>query len=164
MRPAAPSERIRRPRAVLRALAGVAAAAAAVGVGHLVAAFIDPVTSPVVAVGSALVDAAPTPAKEYAVRTFGTADKPILVSAIGLVLVVLAGVVGLMAWDRPRTATVAIGMLGVAGAAAALTRGPLTSAIPSVVAGAAGVAALQVLRTRSVRQRRVANAVDAAAG
>jgi DMSO/TMAO reductase YedYZ molybdopterin-dependent catalytic subunit len=39
-------------------------------------------------------------------------------------------------------------MLGVAGAGAALTRGPLTDAIPSVVAGVVGVVALHVLRTR----------------
>ena len=163
MHTAAPSDPDR-PRAVFRALAGVAAAGVAVGLGHLVAAFIDPTASPVLAVGSALVDAAPTPAKEFAVRTFGTADKPILVSAIGVVLLVLAALVGLIAWHRPRTATLAIGMLGVVGAAAALTRGPLTSAIPSVVAGAAGVVALQLLRTRRASNKDVASAVDAAAG
>jgi hypothetical protein len=52
------------------------------------------------AVGSALIDAAPTPAKEFAVRTFGTADKPILVSSVAVVLVIFGAVVGLIAW-RP---------------------------------------------------------------
>ena len=41
------------------------------------AGLIDPVASPILAVGSTLIDAAPTPAKEFAVRTFGTYDKPI---------------------------------------------------------------------------------------
>ena len=80
-------------------------------------------------------DAAPTPAKEFAVRTFGNADKPILVGSVAVVLVIFGAVVGLIAWRRPRVAAVAIGLLGVAGAGAALTRGPWTDALPSVVAG-----------------------------
>ncbi|MBP2416678.1 molybdopterin-dependent oxidoreductase [Microlunatus capsulatus] len=169
-RPAAPAPESRpaQPGRVLRALSGVAAAGAAVGVGHLVAALTDPVTSPVLAVGSALIDAAPTPAKEFAVRTFGTADKPILVGSVGVVLLVFAAAVGLVAWRRPRTAAVAIGLLGVAGAVAALTRGPLSAAVPSVVAGVVGVLALQLLRTRgrsrAVAEARPADATDAAAG
>lgn len=124
------------PGAVLRAQVGVVVAGAAVGVGHLVAAVINPVASPLLAVGSALIDAAPTPAKEFAVRTFGTNDKPILVSSVGVAVVIFGAIVGLIAWRRPRIATGAIGLLGVAGAGAALTRGPWTDAIPSVVAGA----------------------------
>ena len=123
------------------------------GVGHLVAALTDPVASPLLAVGSALIDAAPTPAKEFAVRTFGTNDKPILVSSIGVVVVVFGAVVGLVAWRRPRIAAVAIGLLGVAGAGAALTRGPWTDTIPSLVAGVVGVVALHLLRTRTVADR-----------
>jgi DMSO/TMAO reductase YedYZ molybdopterin-dependent catalytic subunit len=129
-----------------------------------VAAIINPVASPVLAVGSALIDAAPTPAKEFAVRTFGTADKPILVGSVGLVLLVFAAVVGLVAWRRPRTAAVAIGLLGVVGAAAALTRGPLTDALPSVAAGLVGVGALYFLRTRPLDAARPDPAADAAVG
>jgi DMSO/TMAO reductase YedYZ molybdopterin-dependent catalytic subunit len=149
---------------VLRALTGVVAAGVAVGVGHLAAALLDPVASPLLAVGSALIDAAPTPAKEFAVRTFGTSDKPILVSSIGVVLVIFGAVVGLIAWRRPRLAEVAIGLLGVAGAGAALTRGPVGDAIPSVVAGVVGVAALRVLRTRPVADVTRSSALDAAKG
>ena len=69
-------------------------ALAAVGVGHGVAGLVNPVASPIIAVGSTLIDAAPTPAKEFAVRTFGTADKPILISSIGVVLLVFAAVLG----------------------------------------------------------------------
>ncbi len=147
---------------MLRALTGVAAAGAAVGVGHLVAALVNPVSSPLLAVGSALIDAAPTPAKEFAVRTFGTADKPILVSGVAVVLVIFGAVVGLIAWRRPRSAAVAIGLLGVAGAGAALTRGPWTDAIPSVVAGVVGVLALHLLRTRPVPDPTDGTALDTA--
>ena len=157
-------DRALQPRPQLRALTGVAAAGAAVGVGHLVAALVNPVSSPLLAVGSALIDAAPTPAKEFAVRTFGTADKPILVSGVAVVLVVFGAVVGLIAWRRPRIAAAAIGLLGVAGAGAALTRGPWTDAIPSVVAGVVGVLALHLLSTRPVPDPALGTALDAARG
>jgi len=129
-----------------------------------VASLVNPVASPLLAVGSALIDAAPTPAKEFAVRTFGTNDKPILVSSIGVVLVVFGAAVGLIAWRRPCIASVAIGLLGVAGAGAALTRGPWTNAIPSVAAGVVGVAALHLMLTRRVADATAGSALDAAKG
>ena len=140
------------PPALLRALAGVVAAAVAVGVGHLVASLMNPVASPLLAVGSALIDAAPTPAKEYAVRTFGTNDKPILVSSIAVVLLVFAAVIGLLAWRAPRLAYAGIALLGVAGAVAALTRGSVLDTVPSIIAGIAGVAALVLLRRTAGRR------------
>jgi DMSO/TMAO reductase YedYZ molybdopterin-dependent catalytic subunit len=125
----------------------VLAAAVAVGVGHLVASLLNPVASPVLAVGSALIDAAPTPAKELAVRTLGTYDKPVLVGSVGLVLLVFAALLGLVAWRRPRVAYGGIALLGVGGIAAALTRGPLLDTLPSLTAGMAGVATLAFLLT-----------------
>ena len=143
-------------------MTGVVVAGAALGVGHCVASLVSPVASPLLAVGSAMIDAAPTPVKEFAVRTFGTADKPILVSGIGVVLLIFGALVGTIAWRRPRTAAAAIGLLGVAGAGAALTRGPWTYAIPSMVAGVVGVAALRVLRTRTAPPAAQSTALDAA--
>src|SRR5688572_88779 len=110
------------PTAPLRALAGVVAALAAVGVGHGVAGLLNPVASPLIAVGSTLIDAAPTPAKEFAVRTFGTYDKPILLGSIAAVLLVFAAGLGLIAWRRRLVAMIGISLLGVAGVAAAITR------------------------------------------
>ena len=49
---------------------------------------------PLVAVGGAVIDATPTPVKEFAVRTLGTYDKPVLLGGIGLALVVFAAVIG----------------------------------------------------------------------
>ena len=126
------------PPAPLRALAGVVAALAAVGVGHGVAGLIDPVASPILAVGSTLIDAAPTPAKEFAVRTFGTYDKPILIGSIGAVLLVFAAVLGVLAWRRRPLALVGISLLGVAGLVAAMVRVGPVAGIPSLVAGVVG--------------------------
>jgi len=140
--------RVVQPPAVLRCLAGIVAALAAVGVGHGVAGLINPVASPIIAVGSTLIDAAPTPAKEFAVKTFGTYDKPILISSIGIALLVFAAVLGLIGWGHRRIALVGISLLGVVGVAAAVLRGTLLDGLPSVVAGVVGVLALLVM-TRS---------------
>ncbi len=137
------------PGRVLRAAAGVVAAGVAVGVGHLVASFLSPSASPLIAVGSALIDAAPTPAKTFAVRVLGNDDKPVLIGTVGLALLVFAAVLGLLAWHHRRTAVAGIALLGVVGAATAVYRGGPLDAIPSVVAGAAGVAALLLVVHRS---------------
>ena len=137
------------PGRVLRAATGVVAAGVAVGVGHLVAAVLSPPASPLIAVGSALVDAAPTPAKTFAVRVLGNADKPVLISAVAVALLVFAAVLGLLAWRRRRVALAGIALLGLVGAATAVYRGGPLDAVPSLVAGAAGVAALLLVVRRS---------------
>ena len=140
----------------MRMLAGVVAALAALGVGHAVAALLArPAASPLIAVGSVAVDAAPTPVKEIAIRLLGTMDKPVLIASIGVVLVAVAAGIGLLAWRRPRLSLVAIGGLGIVGVAAALVRsglgdGGLASAVPSLVATVVGVAALALIRRTSV--------------
>jgi DMSO/TMAO reductase YedYZ molybdopterin-dependent catalytic subunit len=144
------------PGRALRVLAGVLAALVALGVGHLVAALTSPPASPLIAVGSALVDAAPTPAKTFAVRTFGTADKPVLIGSVAVVLLVVAGVLGLLAWRRTRLAVAGVGLLGVVGAVTAVYRGGPADAVPSVVAGVAGAATLLLL-VRLSRPRVPAN-------
>lgn len=133
------------PGRILRALAGIAAALVAVGVGHGVAALINPVASPLLAVGSVLIDAAPTPAKNFAVRTLGNNDKPVLIASVAVVLLIFAAGLGLIAWRRRRIAVAGIALLGVAGMATAVYRGGPVDAIPSLVAGVAGVAALLLL-------------------
>src|SRR3954452_3303160 len=78
---------------VLSALLGVAA-------GHLVAALTDPASSPVLAVGSTVIDLTPTPVKEWAVQHFGTHDKPILVLSVFVGVLVLAALAGVLARRR----------------------------------------------------------------
>ena len=53
--------------------AGVLATLAGMAAGHLVAALLDPASSPVLAVGSTVIDLTPTPVKEVAVRELGRA-------------------------------------------------------------------------------------------
>jgi DMSO/TMAO reductase YedYZ molybdopterin-dependent catalytic subunit len=141
----------RDPRPVL---AGLLAVAAGTAVAELTAAATDPAAGPVVAVGSALVDAAPTPVKEFAVRTFGTADKPVLLTGIAVTLTVAAAVVGVLAARRRWYAPAAVAAFAATGAVAALTRPTATppDALPSLLGGAVTATALLfLLRSRSTR-------------
>ncbi|GAA1226624.1 sulfite oxidase [Kitasatospora nipponensis] len=126
------------------AVVGLAAAGAAVGAGELVAAFTGPQTSPVIAVGSAAIDLTPTWLKDYAVRTFGTDDKPVLLAGIYLTMAVLATLAGLLAGRRPALGAVVLALFGGLGIWAALSRATSmpTDAVPSIAAGLAGAAAL----------------------
>ncbi len=75
-------------------MAGVAAAAVALGVTQLLAAFFGPAADARTAVGSAVIDLTPGPVKEWAIQTFGTADKLVLSVLVLAVIAVIAAVAG----------------------------------------------------------------------
>jgi hypothetical protein len=58
------------------AITGVLAAAGGLAAAELAAALTKPSSSPVIAIGESVIDATPTPVKEFAVKTVGTYDKP----------------------------------------------------------------------------------------
>lgn len=132
------------------ALHGLLAAALGTGAAHLVAALVDPAASPVLAVGSTVIDATPTPVKEWAVSTFGTADKPILVGSVAVVTLLLAALAGVLHRTRPVLGLGLLAALTALAGAAALSRpaaGP-AAVLPSVVAGVLGCATLAWLAAR----------------
>lgn len=123
---------------------GILAAVVGIAAGHLVAAIIDPASSPVLAIGSTVIDLTPTPVKEWAVAQFGTADKPILVGSVMAGAVVLAAIGGVLARRRfALGAGVLVALVAVAGLAAVLrpTAGPL-DAVPALASALTGVGAL----------------------
>lgn len=138
---------------ILPATCGVAAAALGTAAAHVVAAVVSPPASPVLAVGSQVVDATPTPVKEWAVSTFGTADKPVLIGSVALVTLLLAAAAGAV---RPRSRLLATLLLlvltGLAGAAAVLrpAADPLAW-LPALVAAVVGVLTLDLLVARALR-------------
>ncbi|UAC01811.1 molybdopterin-dependent oxidoreductase [Dactylosporangium vinaceum] len=131
-------------------LTGLLAAAAGIAVAELLASFGDPGSGPAVAVGGVLVDAAPTPVKEFAVRTFGTADKPVLLSGVAVGIAAVAVVVGLLAARRRWFGLAGAALFAVAGAAAAVSRpsAGLLAALPSLAGGVATALALSALNRR----------------
>lgn len=146
------------------------AAAAGAGVGHLVAALVSPEASPVLAVGSSVIDATPTPVKEWAVAQFGTADKPILIGSVAVGAVLLAGGIGHLARTRRRLGLTLLGVLALTSALGAAMR-PTSTAVdllPGLVTAVVGVAAARgffgLLDTWAARDRDPAARADAASG
>lgn len=122
---------------VLSTVVGLAAA-------HLVAAITVPAASPVLAVGSTVIDLTPTPLKEWAIREFGSADKAILVGSVTVVVLLLAAVAGVVARKREAIGLlIIVGLAGVAGVLAVLRpgSGPL-DVLPALVAAAIAATSL----------------------
>ena len=144
---AGPARRDRWVRRVLGGLAGLIAAAVALGVAELVAGLVGRAASPVVAVGNAAITLVPEPLKEFAIRTFGANDKLALVSGVFVVIAVYAVVVGMVAVRRPKVGALGVALFGVVGVVAAVTR-PAAGALdwlPSLLGALAGVMALLLL-------------------
>ena len=135
---------------LLPAVAGVASVAFGVGVGELTAAIIASASSPLVVVGSFMIDLAPPWAKDAAIALFGTNDKAALLIGIGLVLIAVAGAAGVLEARRPPWGRVVVGLVGVVGVVAAATRANASqlAVVPSALAAIAAVFALQLLAQR----------------
>ncbi|GAA1752364.1 molybdopterin-dependent oxidoreductase [Nostocoides vanveenii] len=131
------------------AWAGISAVAAGAGVGHLVASIIAPDASPVLAIGSAIIDAAPTPLKEFAVRWLGTADKPVLVAGVALGALAFGAVAGVL---QRRGLGIWLILVLAATCAWATTTRPSSGSyaiVPSLLAGLIGMAVLTGLTGRA---------------
>ncbi|MFI5709229.1 molybdopterin-dependent oxidoreductase [Kribbella sp. NPDC051620] len=109
-----------RRRRALAAVGGVLAAGAGLGLGELTAALAGG-TSPVVGVGTQLIDLAPGAAKDFAVKNLGTADKPVLIGVVLLAVTVFALLAGAIGATRPRVAVALTALLGILAILAAAT-------------------------------------------
>ena len=125
--------------------AGLLAGVAAVAASEATAALMDGVTSPLLSVANRAVDATPRPLKEFAIETFGTADKPVLIGSVIATVALLAAVAGVLGVRRPRLALGAFLALSVVAAIAALTDRSATAG-----AGARLVPALALVLVGSV--------------
>lgn len=125
-------------------LAGFLAAAVAIGVANLVAAFVRPQASPIIAVGGAFIDRTPSALKNFAVEKFGENDKNMLLLGMYVTIALIAIAIGVLAWRRLAIGVAGIGLFGVFGAFVAITRpeSHVTDVIPSIAGGIAGIAAL----------------------
>ena len=130
-----------------RSMAGIAAAAVALGVTQLLAAFVGPEADARTAVGSAVIDLTPGPVKEWAIQTFGTADKLVLSVLVLAVIAIIAAVTASWETRRVPIGSAAIVLAGVAGCAAVLSRegATIVDIVPTVVGTCCGVAVLRLL-------------------
>lgn len=135
------------------ALLGLLAVGAAVGVGHLVAGLVSPPSSPYLAVGDAVVRLSPQWLTEFAKSTFGTADKPVLLGGMAVVIAALAAAAGLLSRRDPRPGVGSVVVLGLAGVVAVYvqpTFAPLDLLAP-LAALAAGVVTFRRLHALALR-------------
>ena len=95
------------------ALAGLLAAALALGVGDLFAGLFRDAQSPRDAVGAEFIDHTPIWLKNFAVEQFGTNDKVALRVGMLVVIGLLGLVLGAVAWRRRWIGVVGIGAFGV---------------------------------------------------
>src|SRR5690349_16291735 len=135
-----------------RMLAGIAAAAVALGVTQLVAVAFGPQADARTAIGSAIIDLTPGPVKEWTIQTFGTADKLFLSILIIGVIALIAAVTARWETRRVPVGSIAIVLAGILGCAAVLSRPGATVAdiVPTVIGTVCGVAVLRLLTSGRV--------------
>ncbi len=126
---------------LLPAFAGLASVLLGLGVAEPVAAIAAPSASPVLVVGSLLIDWAPAWAKEAAIALFGTGDKAALLTAIAIVLAIVSGAAGVLEQLKPPFGCLLFGAAGVFGAGAAITRSG-SSPVDIIPAAAAAILAI----------------------
>ncbi|MBB6628104.1 molybdopterin-dependent oxidoreductase [Nocardioides sp. KIGAM211] len=126
---------------------GILATLVGVATGHFVASLLNPSSSPVLAVGSQVIDLTPTPMKEWAIRQFGTHDKTILVGSVFLGVLVFAAIGGLLARKRFVLGAALLVLLVAIAGYTALSRpaAGVQDAIPALATAVVGVGALWLL-------------------
>lgn len=130
------------------ALDGVLATGAGLGAGHLVA-LLAPASSPIIAVATRAIDLTPGPVKDWAVSTFGTADKAVLVVGAIVVTLGLGALVGLVSRLSTRAGLIcsaALAAIAIAAAGADSARETLWWAPGLVALAVGGWALLRLVR------------------
>jgi DMSO/TMAO reductase YedYZ molybdopterin-dependent catalytic subunit len=120
-------------------LVGLLASGAGLAAAELVVGLVRDSASPVVPVGQEVIDRVPASVKDWAIETFGTADKAVLVLGSLVVLALIGTLAGVLAVrGRFGAATTVVAVTGVVGALAVLER-PAPS-LAKLAPTAAGVA------------------------
>ncbi|GAB2468342.1 DMSO/TMAO reductase YedYZ molybdopterin-dependent catalytic subunit [Conyzicola lurida] len=128
------------------ALVGVISAAVTLALAEVAALVLAPASSPLLAVGSLVIDLVPAWLKNLVIDLFGTADKIVLLATLGLVVLVLAAVIGVLEYRRPPFGIVGLVLVGLIATLAVITRAEATTvwAVPTVLGMIGGVVVLRV--------------------
>jgi DMSO/TMAO reductase YedYZ molybdopterin-dependent catalytic subunit len=134
--------------------AGLAAAAVALGVTGLIAAFFSPAADARNSVGTSIINLTPGPVKDWAIQTFGTADKLFLTVMVVAVIAAVCAVGAI--WERSRIplGSLVITVLGAAGCWAVLSQpgARLADLIPTVVGATCGIGVMRLLTAAPVHE------------
>jgi DMSO/TMAO reductase YedYZ molybdopterin-dependent catalytic subunit len=142
--------------------AGVVAGLIGFAVADLTSWFLAPAAAPLTAVGSAVIDLLPAPLVNWGKATLGTADKPVLLILILLVVLALCAVGGQLELRRRYAGAIVFGAVAAVGVAAVYSRlpGQWQTAIPTVIGLLAGYTVLNLLIARLARSVRAAAELD----
>ncbi|MBT2450238.1 molybdopterin-dependent oxidoreductase [Streptomyces sp. ISL-43] len=124
-------------RGAVAAASGLLAGYAALAAAELTASLVRPQAGPVTVIGGAAIDRTPPALKDFAVRTFGENDKPVLQLGILATVGLLAALLGMLSLRHRRTGAAGVLALGALGAAAALSR-PNAAGAGDVLPSSAG--------------------------
>ncbi|MCS5714908.1 molybdopterin-dependent oxidoreductase [Herbiconiux sp. CPCC 205716] len=140
---------------IYAAIAGVVSAGALLAIAEVIALLVARDGSPVLAVGSFVIDIVPRWMKEFAIETFGSNDKIFLLGSIGLAVVVAAALAGVLQLAKRPLGLVLFGLAGVLAIAAIVTRTGATAfaSVPTVVGTVVGIVLLHLLVRRLARWR-----------
>jgi DMSO/TMAO reductase YedYZ molybdopterin-dependent catalytic subunit len=130
----------------LAAIAGVVAAAGALGASELVAGLLPGAPSLILSVGRAVIDLQPPGAKDVVVALFGQNDKLALEIAVVVASLAIGGGLGVLALRRPAIASAALVAFAALGFLASLRDPAVSPAIAALVAGVAAIASVQLLQ------------------
>jgi DMSO/TMAO reductase YedYZ molybdopterin-dependent catalytic subunit len=148
-------------------LLGLLAMTAGLAVGELVAGLARSASSSVIPVGQEVIDRVPVWLKDWAIDTFGTADKAVLVIGTLVVLGVVGSVVGILAVRGQVAGAVTVtAIVGLIGAMAVLARPDptLVKLLPAVLGTAASAAVLVLVAPRTPVAQDATEQSDGAAG
>ncbi|RAN79429.1 oxidoreductase [Bacillus sp. SRB_336] len=143
-----PGHAVKARRGVLvGAVTGVIAAGVLFAVAELLSAFFGALSSPLTSVGSTFIDFTPAWMKNFAVATFGTNDKTVLLLSMGVAALVLAAVAGVLARRRFIAGAGLVVAFAVVMAACIITRSGATvlALVPLLAGTFAGLWALRYL-------------------
>jgi DMSO/TMAO reductase YedYZ molybdopterin-dependent catalytic subunit len=135
---------------VLAAATGVLAALATLAIAEVFALVLARAASPLVVVGSWVIDLVPPWVKETAIALFGTGDKVALLVCLGILVLILALGIGVLEYRRPPFGTIALSLVGLIALIAAGTRAGATWAwlAPTVLGTVGGVFVLRLAMRR----------------
>jgi hypothetical protein len=136
---------------IVGALTGLLAAAVAIGVATLEAAFVGRQASPVTVVGDAFIDRVPAGLKTMAADHFGQHGRTVLLLGLYVMIAIVAMAIGVLTRHAPGLGVAAMAAFGLFGAFVAITRpqGQLADVLPSLLGAIAGAIALMWLRRAS---------------
>lgn len=144
------------------ALVGIISAGVLFAVAEVLAVFFGPASNPLTSVGATFIDFTPGWMKNFAIATFGTNDKLVLLISMGVAAVILSIIIGLVARKKLLAGAALVVAFAVVMALCIITRAgaSVSDLFPLLVGTAAGLWVLRFLTQMASRAATPAQASE----